>query len=89
MMPHTASGRYAGSQDDCYLPARVARRLVAKHGVEIALLRADRQRMKHKRRMREDLIRAGTPFLIIYWDIVCLAIAKVSRPVPQPIGSAA
>ncbi|MBA3853311.1 MAG: hypothetical protein C0503_02790 [Gemmatimonas sp.] len=78
-----------GGQDDGYLPARVARRMIAKHGAADALVRADRQRMKHKRRMREDLIRAGTPFLIIYWDIVYLAIAKVSRAVPQPTRSAA
>ena len=89
MMPHTAPSTYAGSQDDCFLPARVARRMIAKHGAQSALARADAQRMKHKQRMREDRIRRTTPFLIIYWDIVCLAIAKVSRPVPQPIGSAA
>lgn len=88
-MPHTAPATYAVRQDDCWLPARVARRMVAKHGADHARVLADAQRLKHKGRMRESEIRENTPFLIIYWDIAYLAIDKLSRRVPQPTRSAA
>lgn len=88
-MPHTAPSTYAARQDDCWLPARVARRMVAKHGTGHARVLADEQRLKHKLRMRQSEIRRTTPFLIIYWDLVYQAIEKVARDVPQPTRSAA
>lgn len=89
-MPHTASPTYTRGQDDCWLPARVARRMIAKHGAQDALGRADAQRMKHKQRMRQDEIRENTPMLMIYWDLVCAWIDKaIARRVPQPLESAA
>ncbi len=84
MMPHTAAPMYRPRQEDAYLPARVARRLIAKHGPDLALLRADTQRLKHTRRMAPDAMRRTTPFLVIYWDLVCLLIVRrTSRPLPQ------
>jgi hypothetical protein len=88
MMPHTAPAIYTRRQDDAYLPARVARRMIARHGAEIALLRADTQRLKHKHRMRPEAMRRNTPFLIIYWDIVCVFINR-RLSVPLPVESAA
>lgn len=88
-MPHTAPPTYTRGQDDCWLPARVARRMIAKHGAQEALGRADAQRLKHKQRMRAEEIREMTPMLIIYWDVVCTMINKIVRPVPQPLESAA
>ena len=52
-------------------------------------MRVTRQQQKHAQRMRQSELRRRTPFLLIYWDIVSLAVAKAVRAVPPAMGSAA
>ena len=89
-MRHTTSAVYRPRQDDCYLPARVARRLIARHGPTEAFRRAGRQLDKHRKRICDPATtRGNTPFLIIYWDIVALNVRKRLTPLPRPTVSAA
>lgn len=77
-MPQTTPPIYHASE--YWLPVRVARRLVERHGFHEARKRALRQKGIHPTALRNGCRTRNTPFLVIYWDIVALATGKVPEP---------
>lgn len=70
----------ATRRSNAWLPKRVARRLVERHGFPEARRRALAQKGIHARALNHGVRTERTPFLIIYWDIVAVAAGKVPEP---------
>lgn len=82
-MPQTTSPIYTPAQphgSEHWLPVRVARRLVERHGFPEARRLALQQKAIHATALRYGCRTRNTPFLVIYWDIVALATGKVPEP---------
>lgn len=83
-MPQTTPATYPLAKPHAsrhWQPARVARRLVERHGFPEARRRALVQKSIHGRALNQGCRSERTPFLIIYWDIVAVATGKVPEPV--------